>query len=152
MQRRGQLVVRLKAIEYIENFFSSLSPYTICQSFPIIYALDVIVTFRTHLSTLVISLLHHSHPVRIHPTKSSSWQYLEVAPSWALTEVKLTWKRSCVRIHRDAPHRIFQMTLHLNPHSSVRVAGPHVRFAQLTRVGLSCTSAHISPQARERKE
>ena len=151
------MVVRLKAIEYIEGFFSSSSPYTICQTFPIIYASDVIVTFRTRRvivtfrtcrSNRVPSLLHHSHPVRIHPTKRSLWQYPEVAPSWALTEVKLTWKRSCVRIHRDAPHRIFQMTFHLNPHSPSQVAGSHVRFAQLTKVSPS----YICPQARDRKE
>ena len=72
VQCRGQLIVRLKAIKYIKGFFSSLSPYIICQTFSIIYASNVmvpfctsciIVTFRTCCLNHIPSLLHHSYPV-----------------------------------------------------------------------------------------
>ena len=107
------------------------------QAIAIFRTRRVIAIFRTCHPNRVPSLLHHSHPVRLH--------YLEEDPL-ALTEVKLTWKDHASRFAEEDPHRIIQMktiwtltsrpscklTCQIRPTWALRASQPHLSPRQGT--------------------
>ena len=102
---------------------------------------QVIAIFRTCRPNCVPSLLHHSHPVRLH--------YLEEDPL-ALTKVKLTWKI----MRQDSPRRTLIESFRWRPSELSlldRVTSSHVRSVRRESfVHFSYICPHDKGQAKTR--